>query len=121
MTGRAPRRHISTAERVRIFEREGGRCHICGQKIDGTREAWEVEHPIMHAMGGSDKEEDLRPAHKRGCHLEKTKQDLADLAKAKRRHARHIGAKAPSRNPLPGGRNSRWKIKMDGSVVERTR
>jgi hypothetical protein len=36
----------------------------------------------------------------------------------KRKHHAHIGAKR-SKSPLPGGRNSKWKRKMDGTVVRR--
>lgn len=114
------RRHISTAERGRIFMARGGVCHLCGGKIQAT-EAWDVSHDIPLAMGGDDDGDNLMVAHRK-CHRSHTSAtDIPQIAKAKRRHARHIGAKAPSRNPLPGGKNSRWKIKMDGSVVERTR
>ena len=112
------RRHISTTERTEIFRDAMGVCHLCGSKIDGTREGWELEHIIPLAMGGSDKRDNLRPAHVK-CHRVKTTEDVGNIARAKRREARHIGAKAPSRNPLPGGRNSRWKKRMDGTVERR--
>jgi hypothetical protein len=44
--------------------------------------------------------------------------DAPLIARVKRIHQRHIGAKQ-SRNPLPGGRNSMFKKKMDGTVVRR--
>jgi hypothetical protein len=44
--------------------------------------------------------------------------DIPQIAKVKRIRQRHIGAKQ-SRSPLPGGRRSQWKKKMDGSVVRR--
>lgn len=108
------RRHISTTARVRIFERTGGVCHLCGGRIHAG-EQWDAEHPTALAMGGSDKEEDLRPAHAK-CHRPKTAQDIADIARAKRREARHIGAKAPSRNPLPGSRASGIRKRFNGTV-----
>jgi 5-methylcytosine-specific restriction enzyme A len=52
------------------------------------------------------------------CHREKTRGDVGTIAKAKRRYARDIGAKT-SRNPMPGGRRSKWKRKLDGTVVLR--
>jgi 5-methylcytosine-specific restriction endonuclease McrA len=54
------------------------------------------------------------------CHADKTAaQDVPQIAKAKRQHVKAIGAKPPSRNPLPGSKNSKWKKKMDGTVVLR--
>jgi 5-methylcytosine-specific restriction protein A len=52
------------------------------------------------------------------CHKQKTRGDVRDIAKAKRRHAGHVGAKT-SRNPLPGGKLSHWKRKLNGLVVRR--
>lgn len=112
------RRHISTTARVRLFAQHEGRCHLCGQKIDGVRERWEVEHVIALELGGSDTPDNWAPAHVQ-CHKVKTRQDMADIGRARRVHAKHIGAKAPSRRPLPGGRNSKWKIRMDGTIVPR--
>ena len=52
------------------------------------------------------------------CHKEKTVKDQGDIAKSKRIQDKRIKAKT-SRNPLPGGRSSKYKKKMDGSVVLR--
>jgi hypothetical protein len=43
------------------------------------------------------------------------------VAKAKRQHRNHVGITGPglSRNPLPGGRRSKYKKKMNGEVVLR--
>lgn len=114
------RRSISTRERVAIFERARGVCHICGGRIDGTREAWEVEHVVPLALGGDENpgSDNLQPAHV-GCHARKTAEDAGRIAKAKRLHARHIGAKRP-RSVIPGSRASRWKRTIDGRTVLRT-
>lgn len=111
------RRHISTTERVRIFSRHGGVCGLCQNDIRNGEE-WDVEHRIPLAMGGEDGGDNLYPAH-RSCHRVKTTDDLGALAKAKRVEARHIGAKAPSRTPLPGGKRSLWKRLIGGGVVRR--
>lgn len=113
------RRSLSTRDRARIFAAHGGICHFCGGKIDGTRERWEVSHAIPLALGGADDAGNRRPAHYK-CHRDATaKEDIPAIAKAKRREARHIGAKAPSRTPLPFGRASKWKRKLSGEIVER--
>lgn len=110
------RRRISTRERVAIFSASDGRCHICGARIM-VGEAWDVEHVIPLAQGGDDAGDNLRPAHSK-CHRGKSAQDATDTARAKRREARHIGAKV-SRNPLPFGRGSNLKRKLNGTVVPR--
>lgn len=112
------RRSLSTRERVRLFELHGGRCHCCGGKIN-VGEAWDVSHVIPLAIGGDDDDANRLPAHKK-CHAKRTaEQDLPLIAKAKRIRAKHIGAKAPSGRPMPCGRNSHWRKKLNGEVVPR--
>ncbi len=57
------------ADRDRIFDRTAGRCHICGKQLArcnyaayGRRGAWEIEHSIPKARGGSDHGNNLYPA-----------------------------------------------------------
>lgn len=111
------RRSLSTSERRRLFLLHGGRCHLCQGKIFPGEE-WDVSHEIPLAIGGADDATNMAPAHRK-CHREHTATvDAPRIAKTKRQHAKHIGAHQ-SRNPLPGGRTSKWKKKMDGSVVRR--
>lgn len=112
------RRSLTAKERLRLFDLHQGRCHLCGGKIDGTREAWEIEHELALALGGADDDENRKPAHVK-CHKAKTAVDLGRIAKADREKARHIGARPPSRNPLPGGRGSKYKRTIDGRTVLR--
>lgn len=103
------RRRMSTTRRARIFADHDGICHICGQPIDGTREAWDADHVIPLEISGDDTDANLRPAHKR-CHVRKTAaQDVPAIAKAKRVHAKHTGAHKP-RSRLGGKR-------FDGSPI----
>lgn len=95
------RSKITRAKRVRIFDAAGGICHLCGHPIDGTKEDWEVEHPIALGMGGSDKESELRPAHVH-CHKDKTAKDKKVIAKTVRARAAHIGARSAPRKKLEG-------------------
>jgi hypothetical protein len=79
---------------------------------------WDVSHEIPLEAGGLDDASNWLVAH-RTCHRQHTaKVDAPLIAKVKRIHQRHIGAKK-SRNPMPGGRGSKWKKRMDGSVVLR--
>lgn len=113
-------RRMSTLRRARIFEAAGGICHICGERIDGTREAWDADHVIPYALTRDDSDDNLRPAHER-CHrgaASKTSDDQAVIAKAKRVAAKHSGAHK-STSVIPGSRASGWKRKIDGTIVRR--
>jgi 5-methylcytosine-specific restriction protein A len=88
-----------------------GRCHLCGLKIDAGQE-WEVSHPIPLAAGGDDVASNRAPAHKR-CHAKQTATiDAPLIAKVRRQHQKHIGAKPKSR-----AWSTRFRKKMDGTVV----
>jgi len=112
------RRRISTRERVDIFHRNDGKCHLCGLRIDAGQ-AWEVSHDTPLQMGGADEGGNLKPAHAKCHRIHTASVDLPQIAKAKRREAAFRGAKAPSRNPLPAGKKSPWRKKLNGQVVPR--
>jgi 5-methylcytosine-specific restriction protein A len=88
------RKSLTTKARVRIFELAKGVCHLCDCKIQ-TGQAWEVSHAVPLEMGGPDEIQTMVPAHK-ACHREQTSTvDIPQIAKAKRRQARHLGIKKP--------------------------
>lgn len=103
---------LSTRQRVECFEAADGVCHICEVRINAG-ERWEVEHVIALEAGGEDVPENRRPSHVR-CHALKTRADHKTGAKIKRVRARHLGAKAPPKNPIPGSRGSGWRKPMHG-------
>jgi 5-methylcytosine-specific restriction endonuclease McrA len=76
----ASRRRFTPKQRLQILLNGNGRCYVCKVKL---ADEWHAEHPIPHALGGSDKLEDLRPICL-PCHSPKTKADVARIAKAKR-------------------------------------
>jgi len=96
------------------FLKHGGRCYLCGCKINGKE--WDREHVIPLGAGGSDDLENQRPAH-RSCHAGKTKKDRPVIAKTNRMRAKNIGIKKKA--TMPGSKGSKWKRKMDGTVVRR--
>ncbi len=42
------RKPLARSEREQIFQKTGGRCHICGGVIEG---AWEADHVFSHSLG----------------------------------------------------------------------
>ena len=112
------RKRWTALRRARLFDAHKGLCHICGLKIDAVREGFEVEHVIPLALGGDDDEGNCRPAHV-ACHKDKTADDKAQIAKANRVRAKHLGARDRPRRIMPGSKASPWKKRLDGTVVRR--
>ena len=61
---------LDAAALKRVFDRSSGKCHICHKQLafnnynqPGTRGAWHVEHSRPRARGGSDRLNNLYPAH----------------------------------------------------------
>ncbi len=98
--------------RLRIWEREGGRCWITGRKIM-PGEPWDLDHKIALCNGGANSEDNLAPAL-RDKHREKTKDDVAEKSKVVRIRQKHLGIYPKSR-----GFSTDFVKKMDGSVVRR--
>ena len=108
---------ITAKMRADIFMNRGGVCHLCNMKVI-PGEDWDVSHEIPLEAGGSDTPDNWLVAHRK-CHRHHTATvDAPLIAKVKRIHQRHIGAKK-SRTPMPFGRGSKFKRKMDGTVVRR--
>lgn len=109
------------------LERSGKRCEATGQLYglpDATRcqadlgYGVEFDHHILWANSRDSSLDNCLAVCPR-CHRFKTaRHDVPKAAKTVRQRDKHSGIHA-SRNPLPGSRNTRWKKKMDGSVIER--
>lgn len=112
----AKRITITPKRRAEVFRDAGGICHLCSRKI-APGEAWEVEHRKPLALGGTNDPDNLFPAHA-DCHAGKSRAEIKIIRKADRQLKKAVGVKT-SRNPLPGSKRSKWKRKMDGTVVER--
>ena len=110
------RKTKSRKYRAELFIKHNGICHICKDKILGD-ERWEIEHIIPISLGGEDGGDNLAPAHQ-SCHSGKTKEDIRRLSKAKRQRAFHFGGRV-SRTPLPFGKQSKLKRKLDGTIIQR--
>lgn len=105
---------VSKARRIRLFKDKNGVCHLCGGKIS-VGEEWDLSHPIPLELGGADDESNWDIAH-RACHREETKVDVANIAKAKRREAKHLGLRKAKGRPLAGTKASGIRKRMNGEV-----
>lgn len=103
--------------RLRVFEREQGRCHRCRRKL-GPSDRWSIEHMIALANGGRHAEDNMAISCA-WCKPLKDAEDVAIKAKGARIRARHVGVK-PDRPSFSTNRNARFKRKLNGTIVERT-
>lgn len=99
------------------FERAEGKCEICGARLHVGKFAY--DHVIPDAMGGSATLENCQVGCT-ACHGTKTaEQDVPTIAKSNRVRDRHAGIRPTPRNPMPGSKASKWKRRMDGTVIKR--
>lgn len=105
--------------KARIVTRQDGVCACgCGVKLGVCGEAIEFDHIVAVVNGGANREDNIQ-ALREPCHKVKTRADVAEKSTVARKRAKHLGLKAPTRNPLPGGRFSKLKKRIDGTVVRR--
>lgn len=113
--GTTKRGNLSARRKLAIWEREKGFCMLCGIKL--VTGGFIFEHVRALELGGTDTDDNIRLTCK-PCATEKTKTDHSKAAKAKRQKANSLGLKE-SKTPLPFGKGSKWKKKLDGTVVRR--
>jgi hypothetical protein len=110
------RHRWSTRDLVKVFEAAKGKCFLCGMRIDEGRR-WEAHHKRPLALGGEDVLGNLTPVHEKCHRLHTAGEDIPRIARAKKQHAKHVGAKR-AKNPMG---HPTLRRKMDGSVVEKER
>lgn len=99
--------------RQRVFDANGGICHLTGRKIM-PGEAWELEHVHALILGGQHRESNMAPALK-AAHKAKTAMEMGVKAKIARVRQKHIGVAKPKSSLS----HSNLKRLMDGTVVRR--
>lgn len=110
------RRRLTNLQRLAVFDRAGGKCHLCGAKIT-VKDRWDLDHMIPLALGGADQLANLAPAHDT-CHRTKTATiDVPAIAKSDRVRSSHVGAKV--KGAWGCGRRTKWKKRMNGETVRR--
>lgn len=116
-------RHEFSKKTMReAYERSEGLCE--GVMPTGERCCANLAHKLHHfdhiipdAIGGDNSLQNCQVLCK-PCHDDKTRKiDIPIIAKAKRNYDKHRGIRKSSR--FPGSRDSKWKKKIDGSVVMR--
>jgi 5-methylcytosine-specific restriction protein A len=95
-----PRKSLPAAKRKAFFKQHGGICYLCSGLINPVREAWQIEHYVALGMGGADNTKTNGELVHSKCHLAKTRQDVKDIALAKRRETKNLGATPPPRRPI---------------------
>jgi 5-methylcytosine-specific restriction enzyme A len=113
--GATPDTPVPPRVRLRVWEAKEGRCHRCGRKITAG-EKWTCEHVRALINGGQNREKNLDVTCS-WCLPDKNAEDVAEKSRAYRKRAKHAGIRKPSR--FACSRDSRWKKRIDGTVVER--
>ncbi len=93
--GSTPDAKIPDRVKLRIWDREGGRCWISGRKIM-PGEPYDFDHKVALINGGEHRESNLFPAL-RDKHREKTREDVAEKAATAATRKSHILPREPSR------------------------
>lgn len=92
--GKTPDTKVPDRVRLRVFEREGGKCWISGRKIR-PGDLWDLDHKVALINGGEHRESNLFPAL-RDKHREKTREDVAAKAKTAAVRSKHLGIRPVS-------------------------
>lgn len=114
--GKAPDTPIPPRVKLRVFERDGGRCKECTRKVGPGHMPFQIDHATAIINRGENRESNLQVLCSH-CHAIKTGQDVAEKSKVARVRSKHLGIKKPSR--FPGSRGSKFKQKIGGGVVYR--
>jgi 5-methylcytosine-specific restriction endonuclease McrA len=117
--GKRPETAAPASVKARIVLSQGGICGCgCGVKLGASGEPIEFDHIQALILGGENREGNLR-ALRRPCHKNKTRRDVAMKATEARKRNKHLGLAKETRNPIPGSKRSRFKRRIDGTVVDR--
>jgi 5-methylcytosine-specific restriction endonuclease McrA len=100
--GKTPDAKVPDRVRLRIFEREGGACHLSGRKIK-PGDMWDLDHKVALANGGEHRELNLFPAL-RDKHRKKTAEDVAEKSKVAKKAKKHTLPKTDRRQKASGFR-----------------
>jgi len=89
--GTTPRKPLTPTQRLALFEREHGKCCICGLKIVGS---FIDEHKRALGLGGGNEPENRGVAHPKCAAIKTHDQDMPAITKAKAQKRAALGIKA---------------------------
>lgn len=103
------------------WDRADGVCECgCGQEVGSKdpKSRPDYDHILPCALGGDNSLENCQ-CIRHDCHLIKTSSgDIKQIAKARRGEKQRMGL-TPKRAIIPGSKASKFKRKVDGTVVPR--
>lgn len=111
------RTEFSAKVRRQAWERSGGRCEHPGCGIKLMVGKFHYDHIKPDGLDGEPTLTNCAVLCLAHHHIKTVTHDRPIMQKADNIKAKHLGFKKPSK--MPGSRASRWKKKMDGSVVAR--
>ncbi len=114
--GKTPDSAIPPRVKLRILEAQKNACATCRTEFCAHVRP-QFDHTIALINGGENREGNLQAICDH-CHKPKTVKDVAMKAKDRRVKAKHLGI-APKKQKIGGGLASRFKRKVDGTVVPR--
>lgn len=79
-----PRRAMTEARKRRIWEREKGKCWMCGKVTEMLGPSVRYDHRIPIELSGSEDDSNVFPLHREPCDRIKTKADANKIAKMRR-------------------------------------
>jgi 5-methylcytosine-specific restriction protein A len=116
--GATPNTPAPPRVRLRVWDRDNGRCQCgCGRAILAG-ESWQTDHRKAIVNGGENRENNLCTLLTEH-HKIKTDADVAEKAKVYALRMAHLGFRTTSKRPMPHGKKSNTKRTMDGRVVRR--
>ena len=113
--GAKPDSAIPPRVKLRVWERQDGRCALTGKKIM-PGDAWEVDHIVALINGGENREGNLQVVLAT-AHKVKTRADVDAKVKAVRLKQKHLGMRPPKR----GLSHPTLRRKMNGQVEQRNK
>lgn len=109
------RREFSSKVKAAAALRAAGHCEGCTAKL--MTGGYHFDHDTPDGLGGEPTLENCKVLCK-SCHgLKTAKEDVPNIARAKRRQRKHQGIR--KRSTFACSRDSRFKKRMDGTVVLR--
>ena len=111
-----PDQDVPPRVRFRIWLRDGGVCQ-CGCTTKIVCKDWDLDHKVALVNGGEHRETNLQ-VMLRAHHRDKTKADVAEKSRVRRKAMRHAGIRK-RKHLIPGSVGTPWRKRLDGTVEPR--